>query len=88
MFRKIGENHNFDEGFKAGVRAAWTECLSQFDDFIVEAAKNGVNITSYELEKFVNLLKNDIETGFENLETGEKVLIRYSDRAYQREYDF
>lgn len=88
MSRKIGENRNFDEGFEAGVRAAWTECLSQFDNFIVEAAKNGVNITSYELEKFVNSLKNDIETGFTNPETGQKTLIRYSDRAYQREYDF
>lgn len=88
MSRKIGENRNFDEGFEAGVRAAWTECLSQFDDFVAEAAKNSVNITSYELEKFVNSLKNDIETGFENPETGEKVLIRYSDRAYRREYDF
>ena len=35
--RKIGENPEFDKGFKAGVKAAWTECLSQFDDFIDEA---------------------------------------------------
>lgn len=88
MPRKIGENPEFDKGFEAGVKAAWTECLSQFDDFTDEAAKNNVNITSYELEKFINLLKNDIELGFVNPETGEEVLTHYSDRAYRREYDF
>ena len=86
--RKIGENPEFDKGFKAGVKAAWTECLSQFDDFIDEAVKHSVDITSNELEKFVSLLKKDIEVGFVNPETGEEVLTHYSGRAYRREYDF
>ena len=88
MPRKIGENPEFDKGFKAGVKAAWTECLSQFDDFTDEAAKNNVNITLYELEKFIGLLKKNIELGFVNPETGEEVLTHYSGRAYRREYDF
>ena len=88
MVRKIGENPEFDKGFKAGVKAAWSECLSQFDDFTDEAAKNNVNMTLHELEKFVSLLKKDIELGFTNPETGEEVLTHYSGRAYRREYDF
>lgn len=88
MHRKIGENPEFDRGFEAGVKAAWTECLSQFDNFIDEAIKNNVNITSDELEKFVILLKKDIELGFVNPATGEETLNHYSDRAYRREYDF
>lgn len=88
MARKIGENPEFDKGFEAGVKAAWTECLSQFDNFIVEAAKNNVNMTLHELEKFVSLLKNDVELGFVNPATGEETLNHYSDRAYRREYDF
>ena len=88
MARKIGENPEFDKGFKAGVKAAWTECLSQFDDFTDEAAKNNANMTLYELEKFVSLLKNDVELGFVNPATGEETLNHYSDRAYRREYDF
>ena len=88
MHRKIGENPEFDRGFEAGVKAAWTECLSQFDNFIDEAIKNNVNITSDELAKFVILLKKDIELGFVNPATGEETLNHYSDRAYRREYDF
>ena len=88
MLRKIGENSEFDKGFEAGVKAAWTECLSQFDDFTDEAVKNNVNITSNELKKFISLLKKDIELGLVNSETGEKVLTHYSGRAYRREYDF
>ena len=88
MARKIGENPEFDKGFEAGVKAAWTECLSQFDDFIDEAVKHNVNMTSNELEKFVSLLKKDSELGFVNPATGEETLNHYSDRAYRREYDF
>ena len=88
MPRKIGENPEFDKGFEAGVKAAWTECLSQFDNFIDEAIKNNVNMTLDELEKFVILLKKDIELGFVNPATGEETLNHYSDRAYRREYDF
>lgn len=86
--RKIGDNYDFDKGFEAGVRAAWAESLSRFDDFVTEAAKNNVNITLYEFEELIYNLKNDIEAVFVGPETKERTLIRYSDRAYQREYDF
>ena len=88
MSRKLGENRNFDEGFESGVRAAWSECLKNFDNFIIEAVKNGVNITSYELEKFVNTLKDDIKMKATNPENGEVFIERYSDKAYLKEYDF
>lgn len=76
MIKQSGNTYN--DGFNDGVLCAWEEYSHLIDNFLDEAAENGISI-DYELESFLTNLISNVKEASEN-----EVIERFSDKAVDR----